>query len=251
MIFPDYLKEFENDLLKYKLDFIKIDAKPLKPKTILSFTESKFLGKPYLPIGAEYPKDIAGKPMILLAQLNFSEIPPLENYPDKGILQFYISGDEWYNMEEYKILYHTEIENHETNFDFLTEELYEDSPVYCEHSLAFSIEEEYGGSQDFRFDFTFNGLEYYEFEEKLDKKQKKELEKFFAKEGHKIGGYAYFTQSDPREFGEKSKNDILLLQIDTDDEIMFGDSGVANFFINKEDLINKNFEKAYFNWDCC
>ncbi|MGZ4091003.1 MAG: DUF1963 domain-containing protein [Bacteroidia bacterium] len=41
------------------------------------------------------------------------------------------------------------------------------------------------------------------------------------------------------------------MQIDADDEIMFGDSGVANVFINIDELKNKNFDKAYFNWDCC
>ncbi|MEN2399865.1 DUF1963 domain-containing protein [Flavobacterium sp. MC2016-06] len=251
MIFPDYLKEFENDLIKYRLEYIKINAKPIEKEEVLTFTQSKFLGKPYLPIAVEHPKDKAGKPMILLAQLNFSEIPTLENYPEKGILQFFISGHEWEDMEDYKILYHPEIENHQTNFDFLTEELYSDSPVYCEHSLTFSKEEEYGGVQDFRFDYNFNGLDYWEFEEKLEEPQKKEIEKLFDNEGHKIGGYAYFTQGDPREYEVKAKNDVLLLQIDTDEEIMFGDSGVANFFINKDDLINQKFEKAYFTWDCC
>lgn len=250
MLFPDYLKEFENDLLKYKLDFIKIDAKPLQNETTLSFTQSKFLGKPYLPIEFEYPKDKTGKPMILLAQLNFSEIPSLENYPDKGILQFYIPSEDWYDMEDYKIIYHEEIKDNQTNFEFLKEELYEDFPVYCEHSLSFSKEEEYGGSEDFRFDYIFNDLDYSEFQEKLSESQKEELEKFFYNIGHKIGGYAFFTQSDPRDY-KNATNDVLLLQIDTDEEIMFGDSGVANFFINKEDLINKRFDKAYFNWDCC
>lgn len=251
MIFPEYLKEFENDLAKYKLDYIQINAKPIEKETVLSFTQSKFLGKPYLPLNAEYPKDKTGKPMILLAQLNFSEIPSLKNYPDKGILQFYVSGEEWPDMEDYKILYHAEIEDSQTNFEFLSEELYSDSPINCEHTLTFSKEEEYGGVQDFRFDFSFNGLDYWEFEKKLEESQKKEIEKLFDNEGHKIGGYAYFTQGDPREYDEKAKKDILLLQIDTDEEIMFGDSGVANFFINKEDLINRKFEKAYFTWDCC
>lgn len=251
MIFPDYLKEFENDLLKYKLDFIKIDAKPIKEETVLSFTQSKFLGKPYLPIGIEYPKDKNGKPMVLLAQLNFSEIPRLENYPDKGILQFYISSDEWYDMDDYKIIYHKKVKDYQTNFEFLTQELYNDFPVYCEHSLAFSEKTEYGGCEDFRFDYTFNGLDYWEFEDQLNKPQQEEVEKFFYNVGHKIGGYAYFTQGDPRDLNKEAKNDVLLFQIDTDEEVMFGDSGVANFFINKEDLINRKFEKAYFNWDCC
>lgn len=47
----------------------------------------------------------------------------------------------------------------------------------------------------------------------------------------------HFTQTDPREWEEKyQQHDILLLQIDTDDSlnIMWGDSGVANFFIKKK-----------------
>ncbi|MDN3673803.1 DUF1963 domain-containing protein [Flavobacterium branchiarum] len=251
MTFPDYLKKFETDLLKYKLDYVQIQAKPIKNSDTLNLTQSKFLGKPYLPVGMEYPKDKMGKPMILMSQLNFSEIPKLENYPEQGILQFYISGEDWYDMSDYKVLYHPEIENHQTNFDFLTEDLYSDSPINCEHSLTFSTEIEYGGSQDFRFDYSFDGLDYWEFEETLGESQKNEVDGMFSNCGHKIGGYAYFTQSDPREYDTTTENDILLLQIDTDDEIMFGDSGVANFFINKEDLINQNFEKAYFNWDCC
>ena len=250
MTFPNFLKEFENDLLKYKLDYIKIEATPLKKGQTIDVIQSKFLGIPYLPTGVDYPKDEAGKPMILLAQLNFSEIPKLKNYPEKGILQFYISGDGWYDNEA-KVLYHENIETYQTEFSFLTADLYSDSPVNCEHSLIFSAEEEYGGSEDFRFDFTFNGLSYWDFENTLSESEKKEIDKFFYNIGHKIGGYAYFTQSDPRGYNQKSEDDVLLLQIDTDHEIMFGDSGVGNFFINNQDLVNKNFEKAYFYWDCC
>ncbi len=48
------------------------------------------------------------------------------------------------------------------------------------------------------------------------------------------------------------QHDILLMQIDTDDSlnIMWGDSGVANFFIRKEDLLNLDFSNVIYNWDC-
>lgn len=49
-------------------------------------------------------------------------------------------------------------------------------------------------------------------------------------------GYAFFTQFDLRKYKEEySGYDILLLQIDTDEhlDIMWGDGGVANFFIKK------------------
>ena len=63
----------------------------------------------------------------------------------------------------------------------------------------------------------------------------------------------HFHTDDPREWEEKyQQHDILLLQIDTDDSlnIMWGDSGVANFFIKKDDLLNLDFSNVIYNWDC-
>jgi uncharacterized protein YwqG len=97
----------------------------------------------------------------------------------------------------------------------------------------------------------FNDKDYWDFQETLTKDQTEEINKIIDGTGHKIGGYAYFTQADVRDYNKDLKQDLLLLQIDTDEEIMFGDSGVANFFINPEDLKNRRFEKAWFNWDCC
>ena len=64
--------------------------------------------------------------------------------------------------------------------------------------------------------------------------------------GHKIGGCPGFSQEDPRDIAAEDDHDVLLLQIDTDDigdrEIMWGDSGVANFFISRENLKQRNFQ---------
>ncbi|MEG0366532.1 MAG: DUF1963 domain-containing protein, partial [Coprobacillus sp.] len=72
--------------------------------------------------------------------------------------------------------------------------------------------------------------------------------------GHRIGGYPYFTQYDPRE-SDMEEHQILLLQIDTDSiddkEIMWGDCGVGNFFITDNDLKSLDFSKVFFTWDCC
>ena len=151
---PDFLGKFHSQLEAYKLDYLKIQAKPLRRDEALLLTQSKFLGKPFLPVGTPYPYDVLGKPMILLAQINFAEAPALAGYPTKGILQLFVSPTEWYNMEpkDYRILYHphTQIEA-QTDFSFLTSDLYSDSPINVEHSLLFSKEIEYGGTQDCRF----------------------------------------------------------------------------------------------------
>ena len=66
--------------------------------------------------------------------------------------------------------------------------------------------------------------------------------------GHKMGGYPHFTQEDPRA----DSHEILLLQIDTDHPfgIMWGDSGISNFFISADDLANADFSNVLYNWDC-
>lgn len=249
---PDFLAEFKEQLEKFKLETIKIEATPISKNETLAITQSKFLGKPYLPKGFEYPKDKKGNPMILLAQINFAETPRLEDYPTDGILQFFISPTEWYDMDDYKILFHeTATTEPQTDFTFLTEELYEESPVWCEHKLAFEKLVEYGGFEDFRFDMGFNGEDYSDFRDELTDDQKNEMDKIIDGTGHKIGGYAYFTQSDPRDYGKNQKDEILLLQIDTGEEIMFGDTGVGNLFIHPKSLKEKDFDQVWFHWDCC
>lgn len=249
---PSFLEDFKAELNKYKLDTVRIKAIPIGKGKTLSVKKSKFLGKPYLPLTHQYPMNKFGKPMILLAQINFEEIPRLKNYPSKGILQIFTSECFWaYGNEYFRYLYHDDIsQKHQTDFSFLTDDLYSDLPINCEHKLTFTKEAEYGGTEDFRFHPYFNGKSFDDFRDGLSNKELEEFDKLFHSSGHKIGGYAYFTQCDPREDEPDKKDDLLLLQIDTDKEIMFGDAGVSNIFINVDNLKKKKFDKAYFNWDC-
>lgn len=95
----------------------------------------------------------------------------------------------------------------------------------------------------------------YEMIDEMQEEQEEEKEEL-GKYQHHMMGYADFTQFDPREGNKKlQKYDIVLLQIDSDyseDEcVLWGDCGIGNFFINHEDLKNKNFNDVLYNWDCC
>jgi uncharacterized protein YwqG len=70
--------------------------------------------------------------------------------------------------------------------------------------------------------------------------------------GHKIGGFAFFTQVDPRYRDKDISEYSLLFQLDSDQKngLMWGDAGVANFFIHPKDLKSGNLEKLVYNWDC-
>ena len=65
----------------------------------------------------------------------------------------------------------------------------------------------------------------------------------------RIGGWPSYTQSEPRFVNE---NTVQLLQLDSEAGMMWGDCGIAHFFIQKEDLEKKNFDGTVtFTWDCC
>lgn len=68
---------------------------------------------------------------------------------------------------------------------------------------------------------------------------------------HQVGGYAFFTQTDPREY-EYSDYTVMLLQIDSqmDLDLLWGDVGIANFFVTEEQLKNRDFSRVLYNWDC-
>ena len=77
--------------------------------------------------------------------------------------------------------------------------------------------------------------------------------------GHWLLGWPSFTQEDPREPGGPLEEfGTLLLQIDSvyneeerEYDVLWGDCGVANFFIRREDLENCDFSRVLYNWDCC
>lgn len=260
---PVELEKFRKDIEATVKPIIKIATK----KENTSLAQSKFGGHPYLPKTAELPRGADGKPMKLLAQINFEELPGgLEEFPEKGLLQFFLAAeddvmgldfDDQTNQRNFKVVFYEDLlPEEQLVMDFsYPDEGEEYFPVSNELSLAFHLEEEAVSVADFRFEQVFMDIDFEEVV-KAEKDEETTLWEIYAETientGHKIGGYGFFTQMDPRD-GELSGYDTLLLQIDSEDEagIMWGDVGVGNFFIKKEDLQNRDFSKVLYNWDCC
>ncbi|RYG51182.1 MAG: DUF1963 domain-containing protein, partial [Chitinophagaceae bacterium] len=226
--------------------------------------QSKIGHYPYLPLDAEYPRDAEGKWMFPLAQINFAELPGLHGYPGSGYLQFYISGfddvygldfDDPQSQENFRVLFFEErdITTPKTEFDFLQEVMSaEGVPVTQSKIFKFAHREEYVGVGDFRHDDNqdwdlFRVVEQYP---EMEKQLQDALYDSFYYTGHKIGGYAAFSQHDPRMNDPRFAEYILLFQLEAEEGITWGDSGIANFFIHPDDLAKKDFSKVLYNWDC-
>lgn len=168
-----------------------------QPGTIIS---SKLYGRPYMPQGFEYPRDSKNRPMLHLAQINFSLLPKLEGFPDKGILQFYISipetvlEDQW----ESRVVFHKNHRAVHTPPSFWI-------PGYCECEILGSLDYEPMTLDDFRFDDTFfscyermTGIRPESLCD-LSDQEVRELTVRFVLERHRVGGYGAFTSKDIRK----------------------------------------------------
>ncbi|MDE7099040.1 MAG: DUF1963 domain-containing protein [Ruminococcus sp.] len=219
-----------------------------------SIFESKVGGLGYIPHNKDFPTDSNGNQLRLLAQIECDKIQ-LDDFMKTGLLQFWIANDddcglsgEWGTTKQdgFRVIYYPEIDKtvtkEEIESKFVKNEYddndeYDNFPVFCECGMSFEKSEN----------------RYISYEE-IDEDE----EIFEEYSGHKVGGYPYFTQSDPRNEKQLEYYDFLLFQLDTDyidgeytDIVMWGDSGVGNFFINSEKLKNQDFSNVLYNWDCC
>lgn len=256
----------------YRLEIIE-DSEP-------DIFDSKFGGVPYWDVRKDYPLDAQGRRMMLLAQINFTEAALKdERLPQRGMLQFFIaSEDDVFGMDfeqpdsqkNFRVIFHEQIDLTVTKEQVMaldipvstdTDTAY--SPVFVEAAVKIIETTAYMGPEDVMFDKTFRetvkeqtgedigSQSCYKY---LDDEEYDYLYEILRSDGHRILGYPYFTQYDPRE--SVDVYDTLLLQIDSDmresrDYVLWGDCGVGNFFINGEALKKKDFSKVLYNWDCC
>lgn len=262
-VIPKVFAQYTEDILSTAADTVLLE---LKPAVSLKLWQSKVGGEPYLPLTEEYPRDSEGRPLILLAQINFAEMPHLRGFPEKGILEFYIGGNgfmygsDFYdctNQGGFRVLYFDKVEEDESKLhrdtaqyqereeDQENEECYERSPFEgkLNYSIKFRKEKQYISACDYRFQILSD-------DEYLD-----EYTDIFDGSGHRIGGYPMFTRTDPREYEGFQDYKTLLLQIDTElvemrNGIVWGGSGIGSFFIRPKDLKRRNFTNVMFALDC-
>ena len=260
-----------------KTEQTKTFAKITLTENELKITDSKVMGLPYIPKGAQIPQTANGDKMMMIAQINCDDLQGLADFPEKGILQFFVLNDEdgllgldFDNQtvqDSFRVIYHEKIE-----------EFYDENELKSIYN-PYNFEESYitndNESYKMNFELTsekerFEDMFYHIFRKICKEKGLKQTQEewlyrkllnfmqYSENYYSQCDGFAFFTQDDPREYNEEYKKfDTVLFQLNSEfDEntrnwkICIGDAGVINFFINREKLKNKDFSEILYNWDC-
>ncbi|MBE5666950.1 DUF1963 domain-containing protein [Staphylococcus sp. SS251] len=271
-----FVESVENGNLPV-LPCIEMNLKEMKEETL---NQSKVGGTPFLKSFKEIPLDENNVPMILLAQINLSQLPEQQEiFPVKeGILQFWISSeDPMYGMSENlkenninsRLVYikepitdlsFEEIQSHMKSIDSNNDDI----PFSEAFSIEFKLTKQTITCADYKYDedvlalwnkvnpsFKLKSM-FGDYDELLEPV----CNTFTAKEPYnQIGGFPYFDQRDPRTNDQELKMyDRVLLQIDStrdgSSSIMWGDLGIANILVKSADLEAMKFDDYMYSWDC-
>ena len=276
--FPEEMADYRAAFDKSALPFATAVGKTGKT----SVYDSKLLGVPYMPKGFEYPHDPDGRPLKLLAQINFADVPPLPDYPDSGILQFFISDDidsreqawglQFYSKRPYDAKAQFELMQSQEYFRVVWHESVVENekellrkvpagpegmlPVVDEAKLTFSAGMSHPGPADYRFGKVFggNGWDFFDqFGDRAESVAVRYSSHVTVRSIAWIGGYADFTQWDPREHAPDEDWQLLFELASSSSvdqpEVLWGDVGIGAFFIRPEDLRRQDFSRVLYTWD--
>jgi uncharacterized protein YwqG len=219
---------------------------------------SRLGGPVWLPEGEAWPVDGEGTPLEFMLQVDFADLPPLEDFPHAGILQFFVGADDLFGLDyqnaargDMRVLWHPDglagAHPHPQPSEpgrstpFERDEVRRDG-LPLEGRLA----EHQPSSMDWRIDERLNGWYRRDGYEKIEQV----LDEARAPVVHHVGGHPEFTQFDIRGPGSGDDYDRTLLRLTSDGNLMWGDAGEAVFLIRRADLLARDFSSVLYSWDC-
>lgn len=246
MNFLDANNQWTPEFLEHIQTSAKSSIKLTLKKEAATLTDSKVGGKPWLPPQMPYPQDEEGKNYLFIAQINWAQMPRLDGYPARGLTSFFVKEDDTFGLidQSFQVLHFEEVFDTQEIDPFQPEDPDVYSPVLGgPYKLTGKLESQYVPYRDpqavnFQLPTDEDEVAYSKYWDLADAS------------GSRIGGYPYFTQENVNQNGWE-----LLLQLDMEGDnydyyVSWGDSGVGNFFIRREDLLRLDFSKASYTWDC-
>ncbi|MEP1696655.1 MAG: DUF1963 domain-containing protein [Paracoccaceae bacterium] len=251
---------------------IEEDALPIAKASVqaraqMSPQETRIGGAP-LAIGDDktWPMNVHdGSSLAHIVQINFAEMPPIEDFPTQGILQIFSALETMDETGGSDLLIRWDPDPQSVELLEIPEELKTAKSLSRDFSkralneglpLQFSTDMAIGNP--YNWPHEKNDLCYQnrlpENEETAVIMDDWEDRCTRISEGygdHWIGGHPRFVQLDFREHAPQFRHlDRVLFHMGSDEDINVGDSGEVNVMISKDALQRRDFEKAYLFWDC-
>jgi uncharacterized protein YwqG len=279
---PTTIQDIEKVLKAFQLDKYFETIKPLiKQKIDLTLdptdeskfdtVKSKIGGQPHLKKENEWPKNELGKSLSFIGQLNFEDVSKFDKsglFPNKGLLSFFYCADQetWgYDPKDRQrfITIYTENINELVKKDFPKD--LESQSIFQPNLLTFASSLSLPTWEDDSIKGLIQDLDSDNYAEVSGScfnqisgyanciQGTMELECQLVTNGLFCGDSTGYEDPKRKEL-EAGKNDwVLLLQIDSDEDktgMMWGDSGRIYFWIRKQDLLVKNFDKTWCILQC-
>ena len=242
------IERLVDELQDYMKDSIHLTLEPVSESPI-PIGSSKFGGVPDVPADFVWPKDDDGCPLSLLLQIDCADLAAHDRerlLPQSGHLYFFyeLTKMDWDNDHHgVKVIYN------ETPAEQLHREPYPDmlksENRLSERRVVFSLHQCLPDPNEKDLSVLFDGQysedDYFDACDWFNN---------FGGYGSMLG-YASIIQN---PICDDLDNNVLLLQLftieETDLTLMFGDCGIIYFYISREDLMKRNFDRVDFELQC-
>lgn len=259
----DYTVQLDEALVSRFLNILKesrqdaIGFRFTQSNGVIAVGSTKYGGRPDIPAGFAWPEDEEERPLSFLFQMNCAEVTPYDEknlLPEKGLLSFFFQLDEnidWENMGKYiRVLY---FDNPSLSRSDFPEDLPEEYRVQ-EYNVKICRKDSYPDYEDLLDSSLNDGDFVYKQWEEYDA-ARLELEPDIDEDDPELIatslGYARLIQG---SIVDDLESNVLLLQLSSDeknpDGLMFGDVGALYFYISREDLRERRFDRITFEMQC-
>jgi uncharacterized protein YwqG len=238
-----------------------VDLRPV-PGAPVTAAGSRLGGPVWLPAGEAWPLDREGRPLEFLAQLDFSDVPPLPDFPASGLIQVFVGRDDLFGCDfddqaggDFLLRWHERLDgqgrlvpppplDHESESSPWMDLAAREAGVALRGEPVLQRPTITDWRIDERWDGWLNRDGFTALEERLCEQE----------DGpgphHHIGGHPVFTQNDFREGAAFRDHDRCLLRLTSDAYLMWGDCGEAVFTLPADALRQRDWSRVAYNWDC-
>ncbi len=204
-------------------------------------------------------------PMALVAQLNFSEVPAIDDFPTQGVLQIFTSFNMIDDFGGCERVIRWDPDPQTDEVLEIPEEMLKTTRQTRDFSerarrsgLPLVFKADTAPASPFNWPHEAKNPIYEnrlpesdEVATILDNWEDRSDEIHNGYGDHWVGGHPSFIQEDVRLTYQEGRHlDRVIFHLGCDDDINLGDGGEANIMISQEALLNRDFQKAFLTWDC-